>query len=62
MSEIIICRLSMEMEMAKEMGLIGKCKGCLFCEYIKPYGLVMCQKKGKIREQDDCEEWVVDHM
>lgn len=56
-----ICGLSMEMEMAEEMGYIGKCIGCLYCEDITTYGLVNCQKKGEVRKKDDCEDWVVDH-
>lgn len=61
MAEIIVCGLSMEMEMAEEMGWVGKCRGCLYCDRIINYGLVDCQKKGKISEKENCEEWVVDH-
>ena len=61
MTEMIICGLSMEMEMAKEMGWIGKCRGCLYCEYMKNFGLVKCQKKGKIKEQENCKDWIVNH-
>ena len=59
---IHICGLSMEMEMAKEMGWIGKCRGCLYCDWIKSFGVVKCRKLGGlIKEQEDCKEWVVDH-
>lgn len=61
MTEMIICGLSMEMEMAKEMGWIGKCRGCLYCTWIKPIGTVKCTKKGIIPEEINCKDWVVDH-
>lgn len=61
MTEMIICGFSMEMEMAEEMGWIGKCRGCLYCDTITTFGLVTCQKRGKIREQENCDDWVVDH-
>ena len=60
MKGMIICGLSMEMEMAEEMGWVGKCRGCFYCEYMYNFGLVNCRKKGKIHEQEDCDEWVVD--
>ena len=56
-----ICGLSMEMELAEEMGWVGKCRGCLYCDHITTYGLVTCQKKGKIKEKENCPQWVVDH-
>lgn len=63
MSEMIICGLSMEMEMAKEMGWIGKCRGCLhnlvYVDGVK--GIVFCDKKGRVRERENCEDWIVDH-
>lgn len=56
-----ICGLSMEMELAEELGVVGKCRGCLYCDGITNFGLATCQKKGKIKEKENCEEWVVDH-
>lgn len=61
MTKMIMCGMHMEMEMAKEMGWIGKCRGCLYCEGITNFGLATCQKKGKIHEQEDCKDWIVDH-
>lgn len=60
MTELIICGCSMEMELAEEMGWVGKCRGCLYHDRITK-GLVDCQKKGKTREKENCPEWVVDH-
>ena len=59
--ELIICGLHMEMELAEEMGWVGKCRGCLYCDGITNFGLATCQKKGKIKEKENCGEWVVDH-
>lgn len=58
MTEMIICGLSMEMELAKEMGTIGKCIGCLYLEYDN-----YCMKKGKKlnERKSNCKDWVVDH-
>ena len=61
MTEMIICGLSMEMELAEEMGWVGKCRGCLYCDRITPSGLATCQKKGKVRQKENCKDWVVDH-
>ena len=57
MTEMIICGLSMEMRMAKEMGTIGKCISCLYLEYDN-----YCRKKGKkLKERkENCSEWQVD--
>ena len=56
-----ICGLSMEMELAEEMGTVGKCKGCLYYE-IYPNGALHCRIKGIIDdEMEDCRDWVVDH-
>ena len=41
---MIICGLNMEMEMAKEMDLIGKCMGCLYLDYVT-FHKVGCEKK-----------------
>ena len=57
-----ICGLSMEMRMAEEMGTIGKCIGCH--HFDKPRDDVLfCHKKDEIlmEEQEDCEDWLVDH-
>lgn len=56
-----ICGLSMEMELAEEMGWVGKCIGCLYCDDITSTGSVNCQKKGKIKEKENCKDWLVDH-
>lgn len=57
---LIICGLSMEMEMAKEMGYIGKCKGCLYYE-TNCQGVRFCQIHGVLsKEKENCKDWVVD--
>lgn len=61
MTEIIICGLSMEMEMAKEMGYIGKCIGCLYLERRLQENMIVCSKKGVTRQKEDCKDWIVDH-
>ena len=61
MAEMIVCGLSMEMELAREMGWIGKCRGCLYCNGITNFGFATCQKKGRIPEKENCPDWVVDH-
>ena len=58
MTDMIICGFSMEMEL---MGWVGKCIGCLYCDEITTFGLVTCQKKGKIIEKENCEDWIVDY-
>lgn len=58
-----VCGLSMEMELAEEMGWVGKCIGCLYLE--DNY----CRKKDEILGEDeifgegivDCEDWFVDY-
>lgn len=51
----------MEMKMAKEMGTIGKCRGCLYFD-TNVEGVRHCQIKGVMREeQENCEDWIVDH-
>lgn len=57
MADMIVCGLSMEMELAEEMGWVGKCIGCLYLEYDK-----YCRKKGKkLKElKENCSDWVVD--
>ena len=55
---MIICGMSMEMELAKEMGTVGKCIDCLHLEYDN-----YCRKKGKKlnEKKSNCKDWVVDH-
>lgn len=61
MSNMIICGLSMEMEMAKEMGTVGKCCSCLYFD-INVNGTKHCQLKGVLsKENENCEDWIVDH-
>lgn len=60
MTEMIICGLSMEMEMAKEMGTIGKCKGCLYLNWNNgDYCSKLEEPLEELRE--NCDSWVVDH-
>lgn len=61
MTDMIICGMNMEMETAKEMGTVGKCRGCLYCDNISTIGMAVCQKKGKIKEKENCKDWVIDH-
>ena len=56
-----ICGLSMEMEIAREMGYIGKCIGCLYLERRLEENRIICSKKGVIRQRDNCKDWIVDH-
>ena len=61
MTEMIICGMSMEMEMAEEMGTVGKCRGCLYLE-TNVNGTRYCQLKGVLTsEKENCKDWVVDH-
>ena len=56
MTDMIICGLSMEMEMAREMGTIGQCKSCLYLNGNR------CDKKGLLKKhRSNCKDWVVDH-
>ena len=52
-----VCGLSMEMELAEEMGWVGKCIGCLYLE--DDY----CRKKDEILDEErvDCGDWFVDY-
>lgn len=61
MTEMIICGLSMEMEMAREMGTVGKCIGCRYFEKLRN-GALFCEKYDKIldEEKEDCSGWAVD--
>ena len=64
MSVMHICGLSMEMEAAEELGLIGKCKGCIYYETRGNLSRFMyCDKKKKVLdgEVEDCPDWVVGH-
>ena len=47
----------MEMEIAEEMGWVGKCIGCWYLEHDD-----YCRKKGKkLKERkENCPEWHVD--
>lgn len=60
MAEMIICGLIMEMEMAKELGVVGKCKGC---HYFEQSGEMYCDKKQKRleKEKENCKDWLVYH-
>lgn len=60
MVDMILCGLSMEMRAAEEMGHIGKCIGCLYCEG-KNNNEIKCEKRGVINEQENCEDWFVDY-
>ena len=60
MTELIICGLSMEMEMAKEMGTVGKCISCHRFNCFD--GVPSCEKKGILdNEKEDCDDWIVNH-
>jgi len=58
MTEMIICGLHMEMEIAMEMGYVGKCIGCYHLdgdgenEYCK--GKLLKERK------ENCKDWLVD--
>ena len=56
-----ICGLSMEMELAEEMGWVGKCIDCWYYD-ILPNEFKYCRKKDTIleHEMEDCKLWVVD--
>ena len=60
MVDMVICGLSMEMELAEEMGWVGKCRGCLYCNGYSETRVV-CSKKGVLNKpRENCDEWVVD--
>ena len=56
-----LCGCNMEMELAEEMGWVGKCIGCQYYE-ILTNGSKYCRKRKKFLEEEitDCELWVVD--
>lgn len=61
MGVMYICGLNMEMETAKELNLVGKCRGCYYCDYLENIdGYVACRKKGVLKQCENCDEWVVD--
>lgn len=48
------------MELAREMGTIGKCKGCLYLNWNNgDYCSKLEEPLEELRE--DCQMWVVDH-
>ena len=55
-----ICGLSMEMELAEEMGTIGKCIDCIHHQVITD-DIVDCEMHGRVPVRDDCQDWVVDY-
>lgn len=55
-----VCGLSMEMELAEEMGTVGKCIDCIYHIYIDD-DIVDCKKHGRIPVRTDCEDWLVDY-
>lgn len=60
-TNILICGLTYEMEIAKELNLIGKCKSCFYNEYTHKNNTVDCKKlKNNIKQKEDCELWLVD--
>lgn len=62
MTEMIICGLSMEMEMAKEYDGVGKCSWCLYYDKLNN-GALFCRKNDELldEEKDDCKDWIVNH-
>ena len=58
MTDMIICGLSMEMELAKEMGWVGKCIGCRRLDYDGKYEY--CDGKILKEHKEDCDKWIVD--
>lgn len=61
MVNMIVCGLSMEMEMAKEADGIGKCSWCRYFDELSNCAL-FCRKLDEVldEEQEDCEDWAVD--
>lgn len=61
MADMIICGLSMEMELAEEMGTVGKCIGCHYFEGSDE--VLYCAKKKKFldKEKENCQDWLVNH-
>lgn len=62
MIEMIICGLSMEMEMAKENNGIGKCSYCLYLDELNN-GSLFCRQYHEILDEEieNCKDWIVDH-
>ena len=62
MTGLIICGLSMEMEMAEECDGIGKCNWCHYFEKLRN-GALYCAKQDKVLDEEnvDCKDWIVDH-
>lgn len=54
-----ICGFSMEMELAEEMGTIGRCISCIHHQGICN-SVVNCELNGKIKEKEDCNNWSID--
>ena len=48
--------------MAKEMGTIGECIGCLYLDELNN-GNLICTKYEEVLDEtvENCEDWVVDH-
>ena len=62
MAELIICGLSMEMEMAKECDGIGKCTWCLYYDTLSNgYSFCRCYDEVIDEEVENCPDWIVDH-
>ena len=62
MTDMIICGLSMEMELAKELNRVGDCRMCLYADWIEYEGdKVKCSKKGNVKQRTNCKDWIVDH-
>lgn len=61
-TKLIICGLSMEMEMAKECDGIGKCTWCLYYDTL-PNGYSFCRCYDEVIDEkvENCPDWVVDH-
>lgn len=62
MTEMIICGLSMEMEIAKECDGIGNCNWCIYFEKLRN-GALKCTNHNEIldKEKTNCKDWIVDH-
>jgi hypothetical protein len=56
--ELIICGLSMEMEIAKELGYVGKCIGCYHLDGDGRYEY--CKGELLDERKDDCRDWLPD--
>ena len=62
MPDMIICGFSMEMEMAEEMGVVGKCEGCLYFDELNN-GSLFCRQYDEVLDEtkENCKDWIVDH-